>query len=287
MSFQDIETGLAQRPTSPRNGVPHSQEDAAFLNLQSSLSLQVFKINSNVQGILKLVDQLGTARDSPNLRKSLHDLTESTRAMAKRGSDDLKTLSALQATLPRQKTSLQKTSHDFQLSLVAFQRAQQVSAERQRTVVQGVKMAVEDEATAGEGRPSSPTPSQRQVQILQNQFSPQELAFQESLIQEREAEIREIETGIHELSEIFRDLGTLVQEQGGMLDNIESNISSIAVDTSGAAEELQTAHEYQRKAGRRALCLMLILVVVVAVVLLAVRILIKVARCSSGIPMLC
>ncbi|EPT00245.1 hypothetical protein FOMPIDRAFT_1163240 [Fomitopsis schrenkii] len=270
MSFQDIETGLAQRPTSPRIGVPQSEEEAAFLNLQSSLSLQVFKINSNVQGILKLVDQLGTARDSPNLRKSLHDLTESTRAMAKRGSDDLKKLSALQATLPRHKTPLQKTSHDFQLSLVAFQRAQQVSAERQRTVVQDVKIAVEEEASGHEEQSSSPTPSQRQAQILQNQLSPQELVFQESLIQEREEEIREIETGIHELSEIFRDLGTLVQEQGGMLDNIESNISSIAVDTAGAAEELSTAHEYQRKAGRRALCLMMILVVVVAVVLLAI-----------------
>ena len=85
--------------------------------------------------------------------------------MAKRGSDDLKKLAAMQATLvrcvrligrargidassfkPRHKTSLQKTSHDFQLSLVAFQRAQQVSAERQRTVVEGVKHAVEDEA---------------------------------------------------------------------------------------------------------------------------------------------
>lgn len=72
MSFQDIETGLAQRPYSPNNGVPQSQEEAAFLSLQSSLSLQVFKINSNVQGILKLVDQLGTTRDSATLRKSLY-----------------------------------------------------------------------------------------------------------------------------------------------------------------------------------------------------------------------
>lgn len=46
---------------------------------------------------------------------------------------------------PHQKTALQKTSHDLQMSLVAFQRAQQVSAERQRTVVQGVKLAVDDE----------------------------------------------------------------------------------------------------------------------------------------------
>ena len=68
--------------------------------------------------------------------------------------------------------------------------------------------------------PNEPEPSaqeQRQAQILQAQLSPHELAYQESLIQEREAEIREIETGIHELSEIFHDLGTLVNQQGGMI----------------------------------------------------------------------
>ncbi|KAJ3532098.1 hypothetical protein NM688_g7474 [Phlebia brevispora] len=267
MSFQDIESGLA-RPSSPLGTVPQSPEESAFLTLQSSLSLQVFKLNSNVQGILKLVDQLGTPRDSASLRKSLHDLTETTRAMVKRGSEDLKKLAALQAPLPKYKTSMHKTSHDFQMSLVAFQHAQQVSAERQRTVVESVKHAVEEEEHPEE-RPSSPTPSQRQTQIFQTQLSPQELAYQESLIQEREEDIREIETGIHELHQIFRDLGTLVQDQGEMLDNIESNIDSIAVDTGAAAEELTTAHEYQRKAGRRALCLMLVLVVVIAVVLIA------------------
>jgi syntaxin 7 len=55
-----------------------------------------------------------------------------------------------------------------------------------------------------------------------------------------------------------------------MQGTIESNINSVAVDTSGAAEELNTASAYQRKAGRRAACLMVILAVVVAVVLLAV-----------------
>lgn len=57
----------------------------------------------------------------------------------------------------------------------------------------------------------------RQAQILQSKLSPHELAYQESLIQEREEEIREIETGMHELAEIFRDLGTLVGEQGTMV----------------------------------------------------------------------
>ena len=83
--------------------------------------------------------------------------------MAKRGSEDLKRLSSTPAASVSQsvtinfcnwtwfilqthhKTSLQKTSHDLQLSLVAFQRAQQLSAERQRTVVQSVRLAVEDD----------------------------------------------------------------------------------------------------------------------------------------------
>jgi len=265
MSFQDIESGTSQLLNS--RDAPQSREEAAFIHLQSSLSLQVFKINSNVQGILKLVDQLGTPRDSSSLRKSLHDLTETTRAMTKRGSDDLKKLSALQVTLPSKKTQMQKTAHDFQVSFVAFQRAQQASAEKQRTVVRNVKLAVEEDP---EAHHAETAPEQLQAQAMQSQLSPHELAYQESLIQEREVEIREIETGIHELSEIFRDLGTLVHEQGGMLDNIESNVYSIAVDTAGAAEELSTASEYQRKAGRRAACLGLVLIVVVAVVLLAI-----------------
>lgn len=270
MSFQDIETGLAHSSQPPSSSVPQSRQEAAFSGLQSSLSLQVFKISANVQGILKLVDQLGTGKDSASLRKGLHDLTETTRAMAKRSGEDLKKLATLQATLPQHKTALQKTSHDLQVSLLAFQRAQQVSAERQRTVIESVKIAVEEDQHPSRDVSAGESPERRQAQLFQQQLSPHELAYQESLIQERQAEIREIETGIHELAEIFNDLGTLVTTQGEMIDNIESNISSVAVDTSGAAEELNTASGYQRQAGRRAACLMVILVVVVSIVLLAV-----------------
>lgn len=264
MSFQDIEAQAGPR-RSPLGGQT-SPQDAAFLSLQSSLSMQVFKINANVQGISKLVDQLGTARDTGVVRKALHDLTETTREMAKRGSDDLKRLTTLQVPLPHQKTALQKTAHDFQMSLVAFQKAQQLSVTRQRTVVDTVKLAVDDDVPLEE----HPSQEQRQAQLLQQQLSPQELQHQESLIEEREAEIREIESGIHELHQIFRDLGTLVQEQGTQVDNIESNINSVAADTREAATELSYASEYQRKAGRRAACLMIIVVIVTAIVLLAI-----------------
>lgn len=71
MSFQDIEAASSQPLNSSSRDIPLSLEESAFANLQSSLSIQVFKINANVQGILKLVDQLGTPRDSSSLRKGL------------------------------------------------------------------------------------------------------------------------------------------------------------------------------------------------------------------------
>lgn len=67
-------------------------------------------------------------------------------------------------------------------------------------------------------KPTSPLlPKTHPSHLPERALSPADLAYQESLIQERETEIREIETGIHELNEIFRDLGTLVVEQGSML----------------------------------------------------------------------
>lgn len=75
MSFQDIETGLAPIGRSATTSQPSSAEDSAFQALNSSLSIQIFKINQNVQGILKLVDQLGTSRDSATVRKGLYVTT--------------------------------------------------------------------------------------------------------------------------------------------------------------------------------------------------------------------
>jgi syntaxin 7 len=40
---------------------------------------------------------------------------------------------------------MQKTAHDSQLSFVAFQRAQQASVEKQRTVVKSAKLSVEED----------------------------------------------------------------------------------------------------------------------------------------------
>lgn len=53
-------------------------------------------------------------------------------------------------------------------------------------------------------------------------------------------------------------------------DNIESNIVNVHAHTTSAAEELTSAHEYQRKAGRRMACLLIILAIVALFILLAI-----------------
>lgn len=175
---------------------------------------------------------------------------------------------------------------DFEAALVAFSTVQKQSAQRSKEEVQGAKRrlnssvgAVAEEQQEQQARDDQEQGQTQQQQLQQQQQQQQqtttgpssaEIEFQEALISEREAEIREIESGIHELNEIFRDLGAIVQEQGGMIDNIEYNINQVAIDSQGGERELTQANEYQRKAGKRAACLLLIVGFVVAVVLVAI-----------------
>jgi t-SNARE complex subunit (syntaxin) len=76
---------------------------------------------------------------------------------------------------------------------------------------------------------------------------------------------------------VIHQLSARTDIYGLSSDNIESNIASVETDTREADRELVTAADYQRKAGRRAACLMIVMIVVICVVLIAVRILIKIA----------
>lgn len=62
----------------------------------------------------------------------------------------------------------------------------------------------------------------------------------------------------------------LMQKMDLATDNIENNVASVSDDVRSAGGELTTAHESQRKAGRRMICLVLILVLVIMIVLVAV-----------------
>ncbi|KAL7748108.1 hypothetical protein RI367_006464 [Sorochytrium milnesiophthora] len=112
---------------------------------------------------------------------------------------------------------------------------------------------------------------QQQLQLLQQeQVHDSEIDHHDQVIAQRDGEIQEIEHGIHLVSEIFRDLGTLVHEQGGMLDNIESNVSAVAVHTENADVELVRANKYQQSSRNIKCCLLIVFAIILAVVILVV-----------------
>lgn len=65
MSFNDLERGNRS------SGTASPAADPEFTRLKDTVSLQVFKIQSNVTGIQKLVDKLGGAGDQENMRSKL------------------------------------------------------------------------------------------------------------------------------------------------------------------------------------------------------------------------
>ncbi|KNZ59154.1 hypothetical protein VP01_1793g4 [Puccinia sorghi] len=320
MSFNDLERGLNERAPLARDTLPGGQiisqplicnsfptrkypeptVDREFQNLANKVSTHIFRMNSNVSGLQKLIDLLGSSRDTSDIRRKLHDLTESTREFIKNSSSDAKKLASWQVS-DSSKIEQQKVSRDYASSIQAFQRVSRLSVERQKQFVDRVKSSNVVSSSSNHGRlasqdlePESHELSetrpqlQQQLQIQQQlQESSQgqadeqevipnyELDYQEALIEERENEIREIEVGITELNQIFRDLGTIVQEQGGNIDNIESNVHRINNDMSGAVTELHQAHEYQKKSGKKMLCLLIIFAIVLSLILIAVSLLLS------------
>jgi len=277
MSFADLERGLATNsPLAQRGGASPQGTQATellFKALTDRISIQIFKIDSNVAGITKVVELLGTNRDTPDIRGRLAALTDATTELVKNSTEDIRSLAKWEITPDnrRQKNEQQKVSRDFQAAVGRFTKTQRASAERQRQYIDRAKAVIGGLGDTPPGSPGSHELETRPQQLLQvDQVPDSELEFQEAMIEEREEEIREIETGIHELNEIFRDLGSIVHEQQSMLDNVESNVNSIATDTEGASVQLTQASDFQRKAGRRMLCLLMIFVIVLAIVLLAV-----------------
>ncbi|CAO3672112.1 unnamed protein product [Umbelopsis ramanniana] len=287
MSFNDLERGYGQlnsgRGSRARTGpiAIEEHDDLNYKQITQRISQQIFHINGNISSIDRLIEFLGSPRDSAEIRNKLHDVTESTRDLVKDTSEDIKLLS--QCPIPDERTSRQrkleqqKLSKDFQKVISEFQRAQRLSASKQREYVDKAKATTAmlqsqsgqpfelEEHTSSEHEPPVIEDPQRRMQL---QALDNEIEYNEALITEREGEIQEIEQGITELNEIFRDLGTLVNEQESGIQSIYGNVLNIAQSTRDAASELVIANRHQKNARKNMCCLLLIIVVVACVLTL-------------------
>ncbi|KAL2999992.1 hypothetical protein AAZX31_09G189100 [Glycine max] len=247
MSFQDIEAG---RSFAARRNLINGKQDPT-----QAVASGIFQINTAVSTFQRLVNTLGTPKDTPELRDKLHKTRLHIGQLVKDTSAKLKQASEIDHNVEvntSKKIADAKLAKDFQAVLKEFQKAQRLSAERETAYTPFVPQgALPSSYTASEVDISSDkTPEQRALLVESRRqevlFLDNEIAFNEAIIDERDQGIQEIQSQIGEVNEIFKDLAVLVHEQGAMIDDIGSNIEHSHAATVQAKSQLAKASKTQR-----------------------------------------
>ncbi|CAL1399436.1 unnamed protein product [Linum trigynum] len=272
MSFQDLESGrtlggVGRRD--PRNG----KQDAT-----QAVASGIFQINTAVSTFQRLVNTLGTPKDTPELREKLHktrlhigQLVKDTSARLKQASD----VDHHSGVDQRKKIADAKLAKDFEAVLKEFQKAQRLSAERETAYSPFAAQAnVPSSYTANEVDASSDKNPEERALLMETKrqevvLLDNEIAFNEAIIEEREQGIHEIQQQIGEVNEIFKDLAVLVHEQGTMIDDIGSHIDNAHAATSQGRQQLAKAAKTQ-KSNSSLTCLLLVIFGIVLLIVIVV-----------------
>ncbi|XP_057866051.2 syntaxin-22 isoform X2 [Cryptomeria japonica] len=270
MSFQDLQTS---RPLPRRQGGSASAQQPSS---SEAVAGGVFQINTAVSSFKRLVNDLGTPKDTPQLRDKLRTTRQHIGQLVKETSAKLKAASERdqnQEVPASKKIADAKLAKDFQAVLRDFQKAQQLAAECETTY----PAVVPQPAESSENDFSAEVDQERQ-NLLQQQRRQEffqlenEVVFNEAIIEERDQGIKEIHDQIVEVNEIFKDLAVLVNEQGVTIDDIGANIESSHAATVQAKSHLAKASKSQ-KSNRKCLSCWVPLVILGVVVVVVVIIL--------------
>ncbi|GLJ54170.1 hypothetical protein SUGI_1160950 [Cryptomeria japonica] len=265
MSFQDLQTS---RPLPRRQGGSASAQQPSS---SEAVAGGVFQINTAVSSFKRLVNDLGTPKDTPQLRDKLRTTRQHIGQLVKETSAKLKAASERdqnQEVPASKKIADAKLAKDFQAVLRDFQKAQQLAAECETTYPAVVPQPAESSAEVDQERQNL-LQQQRRQEFFQLE---NEVVFNEAIIEERDQGIKEIHDQIVEVNEIFKDLAVLVNEQGVTIDDIGANIESSHAATVQAKSHLAKASKSQ-KSNRKCLSCWVPLVILGVVVVVVVIIL--------------
>ena len=248
----------------------------------------VFQMASGLAALKRLVDALGTPRDTVEHRRRLADANAKLQATAKRIRDALAALGADKAGAaaagPQQQQKVRRLMQDFGAMLQDYKAAQKLAAEREANslprappaaAASAAAASAAAAAAAGGGGSSRDEEIERQG-LLQARAMEEAraldgaAALNEALIEERDHGIQEIQRQIGEVNEMFQDLAVLINDQGQQLATVDDHIAATAERTREGARQLVKAERSQRAARNRCLLLWVVGGVIVALALLVV-----------------
>ncbi|KAI3928886.1 hypothetical protein MKX01_028376 [Papaver californicum] len=245
MNFQDLENGGSQ-----------SFSFSSFSQKPpQGVASGIFQINTAVNGFRRLVDAVGTIKDTPEHRQKLQSTRQRIGQLVKETSSKLKALSKSDHNIgvnPNKPVEDAKIARDFQATLRDYQKFNilQLSVSQlthlyllRHPYLQGLK-------------------SVQEVLMLRN-----EVAYNEAMIDERYQGIRDVQSEIGQSNEILRDLAVLVHNQQAVIDDIASHVESTAAVTSNSKTHLYRAHKSVNS--RSSWCWWMLLIFVLVLVIAA------------------
>jgi len=277
MSFLDIDVEAQKQPIFQNNDDENSKTKLIIGKASNLLT----DFANGVNNLERLVNQLGTKRDSKQLRQTIEDariveLNEYRQQLEHLTND----ISHLVANNPHTKIddkfSEEKLRKEFDSINNNFNILKRQYNERKNSViindVISNKQALDEVNNGSSSKADETTPLIQQQQQQQNQYSipQQELDLHSVLAEERANEIKKIHGGVEEINSIYKQLGYLVQQQGSQVDTVENNMSNLANHTQNATQELVKADNYQRKRKKWSCIILFILVIIVLIAVLAI-----------------
>ncbi|XP_053314826.1 syntaxin-7 [Spea bombifrons] len=238
--------------------------------LAQTISTNIQKITQNSSEIQRIVNQLGTAQDTPELRNQLQQKIQYINKIAKETDQCLKDFASLPAESDQRQRKLQKDRlvNEFTATLTNFQKIQRRAAEKEKEFVARVRAGSRiSGGLPDEGHKEGTLVNWENEGLSQATMQEEEITEEDlRIIEERESAIEQLEEDIRGINEIFKDLGMMVHEQGDMIDSIEANVENADVHVQQANQQLARAAEYQRKS-RRKICIIIAVLLVLATVI--------------------
>lgn len=254
-----------------QNGSQNQDQD--FQKLSQTIGSSIQKISQNVSSMQRMVNQIGTHQDSPELRKQLHSLQHYTQQLVVDTSGYIISLSSLPPSLSQseqrqRKMQRERLQDEFTSTLNRFQQVQRRTAQKEKDEIKKTKQQMYGD------QPFLPGYKKDQQLIeLQDSAARQQMQMQEEdlrALQEQEQAVRQLESDINDVNQIFKDLGQLVHEQGETIDSIEASVEHTSNFVSQGAQQLREAGRYKNKSRRMKLILLGIGVLILAVIILII-----------------
>ncbi|KAH8307075.1 hypothetical protein KR044_004489 [Drosophila immigrans] len=286
MDLQHMENGLSGGGGGIGGGSGSgggSLNEIDFQRLAQIIATSIEKVQQNVSTMQRMVNQLNTPQDSPELKKKLHQLMTYTKQLVTDTNNQLKEVDKCKER--HLKMQRDRLVDDFTAALTAFQAVQRKTADIERSALHQARAqnysiahppgstrstsangsANNDNGSFFEDNFFNRKSNQQQQQQIQTQMQ-EDVDLQ--ALEEQERAIRELENNIVGVNEIYKNLGAMVYEQGVTVDSIESQVEQTSIFVSQGTDNLRKASSYRNKVRKKKLILAAILFAVLLAIIL-------------------